>query len=808
MGLDIIEIALDGLTDHVEFEKLASEIMRGEGYPSIKPLGGVADMARDAIQESYFFSERRTRVVFQYTLQEYVSGKIEDTIAKLSANNIDYHELVIVTRTGISTERQEKMIRDVRKKHGVTLIIYERKTIANRLANYENGIFHRHFPDIRKQVVDLTSKQLLLSDDKSSLFESAMLKASIAFTFGEGASRARKSIFDFLTLGLLLENPSEYMPIVKLPEKYRRILGGKRLPVAQIKAALQRLMTKGLLEYDGDSVRATKFAIQSMAGSTIQANVATNSLTSDIIDEVCRISRRRLPEHDRQRIVRNTQDVLMKLLQLFGIELANQVLGDATPSPVYLDSSQDLVDAAKRQLSPDLGELLISVISQTLKTPTTDQAQTLANWSLAYLGLEIMNIDPYLKEFQATRFANKIFILDTDFILDCLVTECLRSTIYVSLIGTLISLGCRVIIPESCMQECVSHACISPRTYNHFGPRLLSLGDSFVDENVGNVFVKGYYYGRLNGNISPRTVFEEYLQNYYEPRASIPFVKEILQTVFPAGVEILNPTTLLTEDIPEDQMSGMYAALLERMLRSRKSEYRSKDENEELAQTDARLFLTVLHLNGEAERSSGYILGGLCYLITASGRYLRSSREIGLRDVVTTRPQSLVALLDLVGGIKMTPTEFVSLFENPLIIYAVSQAWADVQALIESGIVLQGKSIARLRWDLDKGLHEKIVALREADTRAEPAEEAADLVIGDHEYIELLKSAASRGYRRIPELDPLIEAVEKARNDAQGKSQAFDELLRRYEGLEKAIAHFGKRKQRYLRKMDRKRTGE
>lgn len=808
MSLDIIEIALDCLTDHTEFEKLASEIMRDEGYPNIKPLGGVADMAQDAIQESYFFSEGRTRVVFQYTLQKYLPGKIEDTITKLSRNNIEYHELVTVTPTRISTERQQKMIQEARKKHGVSLFIYERKTIINRLANYENGIFHRHFPDIEKQVIDLTSKQPLLSDDKSGLFEFAMLRASIAFTFGKGASRARKSIFDYLTLGLLLENPSEYIPIVKLPEKYRRTVGGKRPQMAQMEAALKRLMAIGFLEYDGDSARATNLAIQTMTGSTIKANEATDSLTSDIIDEVHRISKKKLSEQDKQRLVRNTQDVLVKYLQLFGIELANQVLGNATPSPVYLNSSQDLVVAAKRQLSPDLGELLISVISQTLKTPTKEQAQTLANWSLAYLGVEIMNIDPYLKEFQATRFADKVFVLDTDFILDCLVKECPRSTIYVNLIRTLRSFGCRVIIPESCLQECVNHARISPKTYDYFGPRLLLLSDSFIDENVGNVFVKGYYYGRSNGNISSGTSFKEYLRNYYEPSAPIPFISDTLQTIFPAEVKIINPTSLLTEDIPEDQMSDMCEALLELMLKSKKSEYRSGSENEELAQTDARLFLTVLYLNGEAEHSSGCILGGHCYLITASGRYLRSSSKIGLRDVVTTRPQSLVALLDLIGEIKMTPTEFVSLFENPLIIYAVSQAWEDVQVLIESGIVLKEKSIPRLRWDLDQGLHEKIVALRETDTRAESVEEAADLDIGDHEYIELLKSAASRGYRRIPELDPLIKAVEKAQNDVQAKSRAFDELLSKYEGLEKAVAHFGKRKQRYLRKMARRETKE
>src|SRR4030042_5862910 len=156
MSLDIVEIALDGLTDYQEFEKIASEIMRDEGYPAIKPLGGLADRGRDAIQESYFVSEGRNIAVFQYTLQQYLPGKIKDTIDKLSEANIEYNELVIVTPHSISTERQDQMKRDTRKEYNVNIDIYERKTIVNRLANFDNGIFHRHFPDIDRQVKELT----------------------------------------------------------------------------------------------------------------------------------------------------------------------------------------------------------------------------------------------------------------------------------------------------------------------------------------------------------------------------------------------------------------------------------------------------------------------------------------------------------------------------------------------------------------------------------------------------------------------------------------------------------------------------
>ena len=124
-------------------------------------------------------------------------------------------------------------------------------------------------------------------------------------------------------------------------------------------------------------------------------------------------------------------------------------------------------------------------------------------------------------------------------------------------------------------------------------------------------------------------------------------------------------------------------------------------------------------------------------MITSSSKYLRAAKNVGLRDVVTSRPQTLVALLDVIGGIKIEPQDFVRLFENPLLINAVQQAWDDVEVLLESGVDLRDKSLSRLRWDLDQELHSKISALVQAELRAETAEEAA-IIAADNEYTELL----------------------------------------------------------------------
>jgi len=325
---------------------------------------------------------------------------------------------------------------------------------------------------------------------------------------------------------------------------------------------------------------------------------------------------------------------------------------------------------------------------------------------------------------------------------------------------------------------------------------------------VGNVFVKGYYYAHINRSILPRTKFMDYLRNYCEPSAERGFLIEVIKDRFPEGVEILDISSLLTRSIPEEQMLSMTDALCHVISSATKSKYRSSEDIETLAQTDSCLFLTVSYLNEEPERVSGKILGGSCYLITSSSKYLRSAKRIGLRDIVTTRPQALVALLELIGGIKVAPTEFVQLFENPMLIHAVRQAWNDVQALLDSGIDLKDKSMARLKWDLNQELHSRISALEEAELLADASDEETSVSMGDIEFTELIKSATARGYKNIPGLEAFMQVLGKAESEAKAKQEAYNELLEQHKELEEAITHFGKRRQRYLRriasKQDRK----
>ncbi|MBK8521456.1 MAG: hypothetical protein IPL54_11510 [Chitinophagaceae bacterium] len=262
MGLDIIEIALDKITDDQEFEKLATEVLYNEGYYDIKPMPGGNDFGQDAIEDKFYESEGSIRTVFQYSLQGYSKGKIEKTIARLREVGIDFSELVYVTNKMISGENQEKLKKIVRKDFGIPLTIFEKETFISRLSDLSNGLFARHFPQIESQIAALKSNKPRISEEANKSLEISLLKVSIAFTFNKNAKNARKDIFDNLLLSLIYDSKKSPLTIDEILNIYKANIGNTSFNEDQIKATIQRLKNEKQIEQDGTSFFINKSCCQ------------------------------------------------------------------------------------------------------------------------------------------------------------------------------------------------------------------------------------------------------------------------------------------------------------------------------------------------------------------------------------------------------------------------------------------------------------------------------------------------------------------------------------------------------------------
>ena len=283
------------------------------------------------------------------------------------------------------------------------------------------------------------------------------------------------------------------------------------------------------------------------------------------------------------------------------------------------------------------------------------------------------------------------------------------------------------------------------------------------------------------------------------------FARDVINVQFPSNVKIVDPSTMLSDDLRSDLVELVRAELVKLSERSPRPGWRSKEENEQLAYTDAKLFVTAIQINaaGVDPGATNCILGGTCYIITDSGKYLRSAKELVIRDVVTTRPQKLLALLEVATGPMVDDVAFVRLFENPLLSHTVEQLWPDVRLLLGNGIGLAGRNLVRLRWDLDRTLHGRISALQIADERVEAEGEGAADDTGDREYIDLFREATALGYSLQPVLKSLQQALDQARDQAEGERTAKEHLKGQFDLLAAEIERFGKKKQRYLKRIAR-----
>lgn len=784
--MDIIEIALDYYTDFKKFERLATEIMSLEGFGAITPVGGIDDEGVDAEIVRYYKDEIQ-RTVFQFTIQENITAKISDTIKKLKENNIEFQQLIIVTKNQINNTQKHK--RDARIKHQVNLEIFEKSIFIKHLST-ENGLLLRYFPNLKAQLnSSLFDKKSIFSDSSSSILEESLLKCSLLFTFNPESERARKDIFDHTILGIIVSQ-KQSISKEKIIELFINKFD-KEINISELDSTLLRLKKEGYVLIDDNNVTPTKLSIEKISGSLSKINSSTQALIDDIVSNIKDFAEERIDTKTETLITNNIKKSLSAYFRLYGLEYSD---GSSMSAPRQgFEGNTDLIALAKSGLSNSIAEQVVFSIGKILKSPTENQIETLANWARAFIGLQVMGLDSKLSNFQATRISQKTFIIDTDFLLYCIVPDCKTSELYLKTINELHKLRCRIIIPDEVIYEAIKHAEFAYRSFNYFKNTFGTVDPIIVEEKIGNIYVKGYYNSILKGNIdASETSFRRYLENFYDKESPFSFLKELIQNIFSNKVTIGEITSLLNTPIPPEKLEELINLLYDETKSSVKGGYRTEEENREVATTDAKLFLTAYYLNPSNSKNNNEILSGNYYLITSSSRTLRVARKIGLDANVIAKPNTLVNLLEKIGQFSPTSSEIINLFENPYLVEAANNSWDTIKVLTEAGVSLQGKNVVRLRWDLDGEIKSFISNQNklEESTSASESEKVDD-------YISFIRQVKSKGYKLVPDVELLEKKVTELETEVRQNNEAQEEL-------QSEIEKFGKRRQQYFERIKNK----
>ena len=754
------EIALDSLKDPSSFEDLCCRIMQNEGYPFIMQIGGCHDLGVDAEIRSLYINDDRS-YVFQFSIQKTSRDKIISTINKLIDNNINFRTFIYVTKVEVTNEQRQSLEKEVKTKYNKELIIYERKTIVLRLSQTENGLLFNFFPDIEKNLASLFSEKKEFILKKKNEFETACLKCALTFVYHPQANQTRKSIFDYLILAVLYfkkEAMSAEEIVIELNSNFDR----KNYDRNQVLISLERLKEK-------------KFIISSSEKYCIKENIKSDinlfsSKTNDYIGMlietiVCKIKyifKSKISEITERTIRRNITSIINEILGKFSIEFAINIL--KVDSKCGLDSYEDKFnDIAKLDLEDKYASILLSVLSETLSNPNEEQEELLSKLITSHIGLMIMNHNPMLNGFQQSKISEKVFILDTEYILNGILTDIPENNSYISPIKTPIEVGVEVIVPECVIEECVNHARSSIRYY-HYNENLSTLPEFYVKTNINNIFVRGYYYFmKLNDSPSGFS-FENYLSNYYSKDDPNNFFKNVLSEILGNKIKILKCSQILDVSNENQLEDAVYNQMLSLATDSRPGSL----NNEFIAKHDTEIFL--LMVSAENQKQNKY------YLLSDSLRYKKVCFSLNIKRFSVINASCLSSFLQFITGFS-SPKISNHLFSQ-LLAFSVSQVVDDIKKLLNFGANLSYFNLSRLRKDLEEKLHDKLVNIDDATYSQGD--------INNKNVRELYDSVLELGYlgefhrRHVEELNEKILTRDEAINDLTRKMNDMGRKGSRY----------------------------
>lgn len=779
---DIVEFALTTITDYVGFEGLATEVMREEGYSDIIPLGGIGDYGQDATVEKIYHNSTE-KTVFQYTVDKNTIKKLDNTASKLKENRIDYQNLIYVTSTIVQSHMQEDLKAKFRKEYKKNLMFFERKTFVKVLSDAKNNIFNRYFQNIEQQIKGFRANFSDIEKEDASLIEVELLKLSLSYVYSQEADKVRGRIYDNLVMAVLNAAYPKEINVDEIYTSIVQIVPDKAYIKDKLSASLDRLEKAKRIAHSANKFRSEDKARQQLE---IKSNVLLEKF-GVLVDDIVKLAEDNHPgaidDDTRRRARRNICKALVSFFKAFGTEITSQYASNTKSYPVFKNSAKLIADDCSYQIGDKLGGLLFYSIGEVLAAPSDDQIDVIHGLVLANVTNALMVLDPNLKEFQSTRFCNKTFILDTDFLINCIIPDLDTFQLSTQLLKDLLALRATVVIPDSSIDEAVLHAKYSIRTYNYFGSGLLGLPETVAREKINNAFVRGYYLARTNGRISSASTFPDYLLNYFDIKKPIAFMREVLKTYIPDGVSYKELSEIIVDDVSEDEYQKVFETMLKLTSGSKKAEYRGGEENKAYAEVDTALFLATYHRNSIATKDT--ILGGSHYIITDSGRYRAASFELDYKDTISTRPQSLISILATLGISSVSKADIVKTLENPILMRAVEEQWDDIGKLIKLNFDLSGLTLPRLLVMMEDSLHASL-------TNISAAIEADD----SKEFNDFLKKATQAGLS----LPPAQKAFETELASKDDKIKELEASLAAQKDLELEIEKFGKRRQKYLRR--------
>jgi uncharacterized protein (DUF1697 family) len=784
--MDIIELILSNYTDFIKFEDLANEIMIQEGYNNLIPVGGWHDDGVDARLVKYY-QQKEYNIIFQYSMQKETKSKISLTYKKIKEKGKKCDELIIVTSEKINNKEEVK--KNFRKEFGIKprIEIYDRQTFKSRLGS-NPSLLNRFFPNIRKQLESDLFKPITSGDNKYNFCEKSLTKITIAFSQDKLFFESNKRLFDSMVQYFIYLN--DKCSINELNSEICKNLNAE-IQESRVNASLNRLLKLGKVKKENDYFLLAKderIRIEEISNALISEKEA---LFEDVLYKAQYILKKDMSPASIQIAKQNIEESITDYFKLYSLEKS---LSENDYELNELEFSLSLINKLKQGLPDEEADILVYTVGEVLKKPTIEQKATLKIWCQTYVGCQVLKLDPKQITLQASQLKNKKFVLDTDFALNLIISEVSQNSTYKRIIIKLIEYDAKVFIPTDVLDEVAKHAEFAHRSYKYFQNKFDTLDPIVLEQQIKNVFTKGYFVGKANGVISNSTNFDDYVKNYYNKERPIDYLISLLSDSISEKIEFIELSDVELEHEEYSQLEELQEKIYDLTLKTYKAEFRNEEENREIARIDARLYLNYWHKNKEHKNASNRFKYDY-YVLTTSTRPLKCAKELNIFTQFYIKPLKMISLLEKIEPFELSYEEFSNIFSNPFLAYSVSENWNYIEKLIDIGVNLQDANITRLKWELSEVFEKDLLADEGYEGEVSPELESTD----EHddavkEFIEISKEITQHGYKFIPPIKKLIDKYEEEMRKNIENKEIMNEL-------EEKIDKIGKRKRKHLKRI-------
>lgn len=499
-------------------------------------------------------------------------------------------------------------------------------------------------------------------------------------------------------------------------------------------------------------------------------NNGKSDIVNAVLDDVKKEYRKTL--YEEAQIKTNIKNCIEYYLYVSSFTL----LGYDEKDKISDSKLKEIAGAKLRKGGEELTDHICYSIGRLIENPTDEQRETLTVYAKVIMLYRIIGRDPLLRDFKRTKISQKNFVIDTDVMLYCLTKHTKRGRDYLEMINCLTNSGCKLYIQDEIIKEVYDHAEAATKRYS-FQSEIIEKGDiALVKCNGHNVFIEDYMYGEEKGSSAK---WEQYIQNFYDPEYGTLLIQGNVRHVFGERVHY-GTFPEINSPIPpdDDDYKELYKEVLDATQKSPNAKYRDEEKNKRIASVDTLLYLSIKKANlkqmdREGQKQSGGVLCHDYYILTNTIRTHKCAKEKGMEYDVLCSPQAMILYLTESGLLNNCALDVSDLFENPFFAYISGKYWNDMDNFIKAGIDIRGKSIVRLRLDLERNLN----ALLTTD-------------VSTNEYMQAYKDTTKKGYifneniRRVAEEAIKKEEENRSLKDQIAKLTRVNELLAK--GLKKA----------------------